>query len=211
MKSLKTKLMSDDLIERLKRVYPTGLVAERNDEALVSDERDDRLSRALQHISGECSLAVSLDPFNKPAYALRLTQKEHPPFEEWIHKNNPEKLAWIEANGQPYPVFHLKVSRVADFFYYFYNHWVPRGDTGYLDADFKRKPNALWVGHHNSIIKTLKQHGFAYCTKELTRQRTPFVLERDYDSIPNDDPRWNNSDFEPPLVPSSIHECLFSY
>jgi hypothetical protein len=34
-------------------------------------------------------------------------------------------------------------------------------------------------------------------------------LESDYDPIPDDDPRWDDPDFEPPLIESTIHRCLF--
>jgi len=50
---------------------------------------------------------------------------------------------------------------------------------------------------------------FAHLTNELSRERVLIVLEHDYGSIPDDDPRWNKEGFEPPLVPTSVH--LFAH
>lgn len=55
----------------------------------------------------------------------------------------------------------------------------------------------------------LLAHGFSYATDELLALRVPFVLDHDYDSIPQDDPRWEDDEFEPPLAPVSLHECMF--
>jgi len=202
--------MTDDLAERLRRAYPTGLFGELDQAALVSEERDRRLQEALTETVRECSLSMSVEPFDKPAYEITLTQKEHPPFDVWIWQmRNPQKLAWIKANGGPYPAFWLKVSRVADHYYFFYNHWVPRGDTGYLDADFRLQPNPLWVGYEAQIRHALETRGFAFETDALARERTPLVLVHDWDAIPENDPRWDDDSFEPPLVPASVDACLF--
>jgi hypothetical protein len=205
--------MDADLAERIIRAYSGGLVDDGPEEsALVSEERDDRLRKVLTFLSAEGLLNATVITFKDRAYRIALTQQNHPPFENWAEMVNSEKLVWIAANnGEPYPVLWLKVSRVADYFYYVYNHWVPRGDTGYLDADCNRPPNALWSGHEKMIRQELENHGFSFLTREDLFERTPFVLQRDYDSIPDNDPRWDQEGFEPPLVPSTVHECLFSY
>jgi hypothetical protein len=203
--------MNDDLKDRIKRAYAKG-VDELDESALDSVERDARLQKALEQISDECALAWSVQPFVKPCYRIALTQADHPRSEEWIFcMKNPEKLAWIEAHGQPYPIFWLKVSRVADYYDYFYNHWVPRGDSGYLDADCRREPTALWLGHEKIIRKALEGLGFIYLTDELAGEKVPFVLKRDYDSIPLDDPKYDDPDYEPPIVPTTIVDCLFAH
>jgi hypothetical protein len=204
--------MDKALADRIVTAYPTGLIYERNDEALVSAERDQRLQLALGDMLRDCNIDYAVEPFEKPAYKIALTQADFPPFATWIGgMNNPDKLRWIRDQGQPYPVFWLKVSRVADYCYNFFNHWVPRGDTGYLDADFNRPPNALWSGYEKAICARLHEAGFLYCSKELAAVQTPMVLESDYDAIPEDDPRWDDADFEPPLVPTTVHRCLFDY
>lgn len=205
--------MNDGLADRIRRAYPSGLIYNLDETSLVSDERDARNQATLTAISTVCPLAITVSPFDKPAYEITITQKDHPPFETWAWlMGNADKLAWIKSsNGDSYTAFWLKISRVADFYYCFYNHWVPRGDTGYLDADLKRKPNALWAGYEKTIRGELERNGLAYLTDDLAREETPFVLEHDYDSIPDDDPRWNEDGFEPPLIPSTVHECLFKH
>lgn len=199
-----------ELIEKIKRAYPKGLIDEPCEEAFVSSERDNRLQRALDLISYQCTVDCCLDQFNKPRYHFALTQKNHPSFDKWIWMmKNEEKILWIRKNNEPYPVFWLNISRIADYYYFYYNHWVPRGDTGYLEADCKKQPNGLWLGFEKIIRSNLEIDGFIYLTDDLAREKTPYVLESDSDSIPDDDPRWDDLDFEPPLIASTIHRCLF--
>ena len=201
--------MNDVLAMKIRRAYPDRTL-ELEESALVSDERDERINNVLVMAEDECSLDSDIFPFIKPAYKFTLTQKDHPPFGQWIAMDNPGKLDWIKDNhGEPYPAFWLNISRVADYYYYFYNHWVPRGNTGYLEADCQRSPNALWTEYEKKIIKAMGDNGFSYMTHEIAIERVPFILEHDYDGIPEDDPRWSDVNFEPPLVPSSVHECLF--
>lgn len=202
--------MNDLLAMKIRRAYPDG-TANLDESALISDERDDRINNVLVMVEDECSLNVEEGfPFDKEAYQFMLTQKDHPPFELWLRMNNSQKLAWIGANhGEPYPVFWLKISRVADYYEYFYNHWVPRGNTGYLDIDCRRSPNTLWAGYEMKIRKAMGDNGFSYMTDELAIETVPFVPEPDYGGIPEDVPRWYDDAFEPPLVPARVHECLF--
>ena len=204
--------MNENLVSQIKRTYPDGLLSGRDDSTLDSAERDERIRGVILTASKACLLSSTIEPFNKPSYSITFTQNNHPPFETWIWlMRNPEKLAWIKSNnGNPYPAFWLKISRVADYYDCFYNHWVPRGDTGYLDADCKREPSELWKGYERIIRDSLDRNGFEYFTDELAQLTVPFVLDHDYDSIPNNDPRWNDDAFEPPLVPASLYECLFS-
>jgi hypothetical protein len=164
----------------------------------------------LRSLTKEFPLAYHVDIFNKPAYRIAITERDHPSFETWVGKmRNEDKLVWIAANGQPYPVLWLKISRVADYWWSFFNHWTNRGDTGYLDADFRREPNALWSGYQRRTSTLLEEHGFSFLTNELAQEKVPSIMVLDYDSIPGDDPRWDDDDYEPPAVPSSVYECLF--
>jgi hypothetical protein len=204
--------MNDDLEKRIKRAYPNGLLSDLNKDALNSPERDDRIKNVIEKVFDACSLNVWLDPFDKPAYGIAFTQKIHPLFNQWIWQmSNPEKIAWItENNDDPYTVFWLKISRVADYYYYYYNQWVPRGDTGYLDADCSREPSDVWRAHERRICEELDRNGFVYLTDELARAKVPFLLDQDFDAISDDDPRLDDAGVEPPLKPTSLHECLFS-
>lgn len=201
--------MNDLLVTKIRRAYPDG-TPDLEESALSSDERDERIDNVLVIAENECSLNIGIFPFDKPAYKYTFTQKNHPPFGHWIMMDNPEKLAWIRDNhGEPYPAFWLNISRVADYYTCYYNHWAPRGNTGYLDIDCRRSPNTLWVGHEKKIRDALEHHGFSYLTDELACESVPFVLEEDFDCIPEDDPRWLDEEFKPPLVPSSVQQCLF--
>ena len=43
----------------------------------------------------------------------------------------------------------------------------------------------------------------------MLRERVSFLLDQGFDEIPEDDPRWEDDDFEPPLVPTTLFDCLF--
>lgn len=204
--------MNDDLENRIKRAYPNGLLSDLNKDALNSHELDDKIYNVIRTVSDACLLNVWISPFDKPAYEIAFTQKIHPLFNQWIWQMpNPDKIAWIAANGgDPYTVFWLKISRVADYYYYHYNHWVPRGNTGYLDSDCNREPDDIWRAHERIIREELDRNGFALLSDELACEKVPFLLDQDYHSIPDDDPRWDDDGFEPPFEPTSLHDCLFS-
>jgi len=57
---------------------------------------------------------------------------------------------------------------------------------------------------------SLAEHGFLYFSQVMAVERTALVKEQDFDSIPEDDSRWEDDDFEPPLIDATLHECLFS-
>ncbi len=203
--------MSPDLQHRIQKVYPDGTIGSLDENALKDDERDQRIRATLDSVTKACNLLYDVQPFDKPAYSICLTQADHPAFGTWIWSmDNASKTRWIAENGGPYPVLWLKISRVADYYYLHYNHWKPRGDTGYLDADFRDDPNEQWKKCQNILEDTLQRNGFSFFTDSLAREKTSLVRERDYDSIPDNDPRWDDDDFEPPFVDSTLHECLFS-
>ncbi|MEM9016688.1 MAG: hypothetical protein AAGC68_06715, partial [Verrucomicrobiota bacterium] len=110
-----------------------------------------------------------------------------------------------------FPVIHLKISRVADFYYHYFNHWKPRGETGYLDIDLHEEPDREWKRVEKILNAQLEHHGFCFLTGKASSEKLPFLLERDYDGIPDDDPRWDDDGFEPLYVPTTMHEALFSY
>src|SRR5436309_15952922 len=120
----------------LRRVYPAGTVYEMAEGALDDKERDGRIRSVLQYCAAECRLNWGVDVFTTPAYTIWLTQKEHPSFHEWAGMKVPEQIASVVKRGEPYPVLWLRISRVADYYYHYFNHWTPRGGTGYMDADF---------------------------------------------------------------------------
>ncbi len=123
--------------------------------------------------------------------------------------DNEKKLAWFNANNQkPYPVFILKISRIADYYCHYFNHWLPKGENGYWDADCRREPDGSWKKYSQCINSALNEAGFTYLTKELANEKIPSIWMTDFD-FPDDDPRWDDDDFVHPLIPASVYDCLF--
>ena len=123
--------MHADLERRLRAVYPSGEIQGLSEDALVSSERDERIGKALKFITDNTPLFCTPHPFHKPAYEFTFTQLDHPEFSSWVWQmDNAAKLNWIKKAGEPYPVLWLKISRIADFFDYFFNLWTPKDDTG---------------------------------------------------------------------------------
>ena len=201
----------NNLLEiRIRQVYPTGLIWEFDENQLGKNDQAARIELALSSVTKTAPLRVVLDPGNDPLYALAITQTGDPAFGEWIWTmRNPDKTAWCKTNNRPYVVFWLRISRVADYFWFFYNHWRPRGDTGYMDADTRVTPSEEWKQCESAICARLEENGFSLAPHELLNERVAFVLEAGYDEIPEDDPRWDDDDFSPPPVPASVYQCLF--
>ena len=205
--------MTEDLKKLIMRLYPSGNTDSWNEAALDNEERDIRLRSALQTAAAKCEVNWNISaPQGKLAYEFQFTEKMAPTFEQWVWQmDDAQKIAWIQTNGEPYPILWVKISRAADYYCHFFNFWVPCGDSGYLDCDFKSEPNVVWIKRLAIIKEGLEIAGFKYLTDELAREKTPFVLERDYDSVPDDDPRWDEDEFSPPLVPSTVHECIIGH
>jgi hypothetical protein len=201
----------NNLLEiRIRQVYPTGLLWEFDENQLGKNDQAARIELALSSVTKTASLRVVLDPGNDPLYALAITHTDDPAFGEWIWTmRNPDKTAWCKTNNRPYVVFWLRISRVADYFRFFYNHWRPRGDTGYMDADTRVTPSEEWKQYESAICARFEENGFSLAPHELLNERVAFVLEAGYDEIPEDDPRWDDDDFSPPTVPASVYQCLF--
>ncbi len=122
-----------------------------------------------------------------------------------------DKISWIKSNGAPYIVFWLRVSRIADYFYFFFNRWTPRGDIVYLGTDCEQPSIPAWAERLVLIQERLEQANFMFLTDELTAENAALILRRDYWSIPEDDPRWDDDNCEAPLVHAGVHHCLFDY
>lgn len=202
--------MTDDLVARIQRAYPKGNIVDADESVLHSPQRDERLAVALELVGVECGLRYHINAFDKPAFQIALTQAEHPLFAEWTARMSiEEQLSWIHEHRQPYPVLWLKVSRVADYYLHYFNFWIAGQGERKIDIDFKRNPDVAWSTYELAIKRKLEKNGFCHLPHELGMEKTPFVEERDYDSIPDDDPRWDHEGFEPPLVPSCVFTCLF--
>ena len=190
--------------------YPTGLLWEFDENQLGKNDQATRIELALGGAPISAPLRTSLEPGNKLLYALAVTHVDDPTFDDWIWTmRNLEKVGWCAANNRPYVVLWLRISRVADYFQFSYNHWNPRGATGFMDADHRIEPNDAWKQYESVICSRLHTQGFVLATNEMLRERIACVVEESYDEIPEDDPCWDEEDFKPPLVQASVYQCLF--
>jgi hypothetical protein len=201
----------DTLLEsRIRQIYPTGLLREFDENTLGKDDQAARVQTALGGVGNVSPLHIALERGNKLFYALAITHTDDPTFDDWIWgMRNPEKTDWCKTSNRPYVVFWLRISRVADYYYFYYNHWKPRGDTGYMDADHLMVANEAWKQYEHAICSNLQKQGFILAPDAMLKERISFVLEEGYDEIPDDDPRWDDEDYRPPLVPTSVYQCLF--
>lgn len=198
------------LKSRIEAVYPKGVDWERDNGQLDPHDHVGRIQSAIGAICAEAPLAVTAQRWSSPCDEFAFTSALDPEFDTWIWSmGNAAKINWIREHDKPYVVLWIKVSRVAGYYVTHFNHWRPRGDTGYLDADFREQPNAAWQEFSGKVFAHLKAAGFELATSTMLQERVPFVLTWGGDEIPDDDPRWGNNDFEPDPVPASVYDCLF--
>ena len=202
--------MSPELEQRIKRVFPDGNDGEPDRSQFVADTGQ-RLQRVFDQVRQSLPVAMAMGFSNDRSFEFVVTDKAAPKFDDWCFAmKNPDKLKWIADNGgEPYVACWFTVSRVADYYKTWTNHWRPRGDTGYLDTSHSEEPSATWRQWQAEIARAMAEHGFALATFEFWRERVPFVTTYGGDEIPDDDPRWDDDDFEPPAVPAALYDCLF--
>lgn len=201
----------DKLLQaRITKVYPTGKFWEYDETALGESNQAARLNAALGAVVNTAPLRISPALGSKLRHSFAITHTGEPTYDEWIRgKGNRQKIEWCKVNARPYVVFWLRISRIADCYYFYYNHWKPRGETGYMDADCQVEPNDSWRKYETAIRSNLHDQGFTHASGEMLSERVPFVTDDGNDEIPDNDPRWDDDDFQPPLVPASVHRCLF--
>ena len=119
-----------------------------------------------------------------------------------------KKTEWIK-NNKPYVVLWFKVSRVAPYYWTYFNHWHPREDTRFLDIDCCQEPDGQWNESALELRSLLFAQGFSEETSELLCETVPDILTYGGSSIPDDDPRWNDVNFEPSPVLATVDDCLF--
>ena len=206
--------MNDKLLQRIRAVYPDGDTDFPVQEQLDSPGIEIRIRRLLATLQPtEHYSAIQWEALSRIGKINRIaiTLKEHPAFSVWQSWANPEKLAWIKTHGGFYPVLWVTISRVADYYDYHFNDWHPRGDTGYLDIRMPATNYLLWSQHLQEIEMLLKELGFSYFSTKLARELVPGFTANGYDAIADDDPRWEEEEFEPPAVPARIWDCIWGY
>lgn len=200
--------MNSSLDQRLRCAFPSGLLWEPDESVFGANEQQERLDAVLVDLS--LSARVEHQPAGRQNHKIVITSKDAPAFNDWIWRfDNAAKIDWIRRNASYYVALWLTVSCVADYYFHYFNHWHPRGETGYLDADFRIEPNAQWTMLALEMEQSLSKQGFQHATRDIGQERTPFVLKPGFDEIPEDDSRWDDPDFEPPLVRACVFDCLF--
>jgi hypothetical protein len=195
---------------RIKAVYPTGLSWERVDDQLGQNDYIERVKYVLEESCRTLPLSVYSQRWFDPADEFAFTHADAPNFDAWIRSmDNSAKINWIQREKSPYVVLWIKVSRVADYYIAFFNHWRPRVDTACLDADSREKPNEHWCGYSKAVFRYFHEKGFLLATPEFLQERVPFVLTWGGNEIPDDDPRWNDDNFEPEPIPATVDNCIF--
>lgn len=199
------------LEDRIRAVFPQGNDWEPDYNELDANEYVQRINCVTKNCSALLPLSVSSERYYEGLFdVFRFTHSSTPNFDSWISKmDNAAKIRWIQENGCPYVVLIVKVSRVSDYFISYFNHWRPRGSTGYLDADFSEEPNELWKDYSQKVFEQLKEQGFSLATRQFLSDKVSFVLTWGGNVIPDDDPRWDDDDFEPEPVLAQMYDCLF--
>lgn len=203
--------MRPSVEQRIRAVFPAGNDWERDDKQLEANDYGERITYVVKKCCSTLPMSVKSERWPDHNYdQFAFTHRDSPDFDTWIWKmDNSEKIHWINEHGSPYVVLWLQVSRVADFYYAYFNHWKPRGDTGYLDADSKEEPNEKWRRYSEGVFNRLHEQGFLLATQDFLRERVPFVLTWGGDEVPDSDPRWDDENFEPDPVPATVYDCLF--
>ena len=201
--------MSPELEQRVRLVFPNGNDQELDRSQFVADTGG-RLQRVFDQVQQLLPVIMSMGFSNDRSFEFVVTDSAAPNFEQWLSMKNPDKLNWIvQGGGKSYVACWYTASRVANYYKTWINHWRPHGDTGYLDALHSEEPSATWQQWQKEVARSMSEHGFALATREVWNERVPFITTWGGDEISEDDPRWDEDDFEPPPVLATLYDCLF--
>ena len=198
-------------LQRIRDVYPNGDTQNPVEERLNEPDTNVRIKRLLVTLKSTGHYSGFQWRTSGKIHRITITLKDHPAFAVWEDWENAEKLAWIKSHGGFYPVLWLTISRVADYYDYHFNDWHPRGDTGYLDIQLPKTTHLFWTQSLHEIETLFKELGFSYFSTEFARELVPGFTANGYDAILEDDPRWDDEDFDPPAVPATVWDCLWEY
>ena len=203
--------MDRSLKHRLRIAYPTGMAWEPDLSMLGANAQDARLEVALGDLGQLCGVRV--EPSFAPPRLVRervITDSDAPAFDTWFWRmSHANKVDWIRQSDRLYVTLWLKVSRIADYYIFYFNHWRPRGDTGYVDPDHRIEPDPRWQEIALRLDEALACHGFQKASDALVGERASFVLDEFWEEVDDDDPRLEDPDFGPSLVPTTLQTCLF--
>ncbi|MDF2177934.1 hypothetical protein P2G88_06690 [Aliiglaciecola sp. CAU 1673] len=203
--------MDTYLKERIRNVYPTGFISEPDTEQFDANNMLRRLTHVLQLSNIQLPLYYRGSSHRRgpPIYDLAFTHRNTRDMDMWVALSNAEKIALIREWRHPFTVLSISVSRVADFYLCHFNHWHPRGDTGYLDAISTEEPSSEWQGYKEGLCRLLQVQGFKDATALPLEQIVPGTKAWGGDEVPDDDPRWEDIEFDPEPVPATLYQCLY--
>lgn len=200
------------LAQRIRKAYPDGTNASLDLAAVTDCRRDRRIQQALASVASRCSLACETERWGTPCDTTTINKSAQPDHRTWIHAMDAEaKCAWFREHREPYTVLFLRTSRIAYYYHLYYNKWIYEPACDSWHVDYLEEPDSEWRQAQAALETTLKQIRFLPLTLALANEETALVQQRDYDGIPDDDPRWDDDEFEPPWVNCTLHDCLFTY
>ena len=203
----------DSLLEaRIRAVFPQGNDWERDDAQLDANNSKGRLKQVFNRIKTDLPLRIDeVSAWSQTHFFdIHISHNALPSRDDWSKLSDVAKNDCLKESGMPYfTIFFLSVSRVADCYIYYFNHLTPRVGTQYDDHICDEEPPKEWGDAVQSVNAILREHGFLLASREMLLEEVPFVLTWGGDAIPNDDPRWDDDDFEPDPVSAVVYDCLF--
>ena len=202
--------MRKEIEDRIREVYPTGDIDERNEDALYGEDYLEKFRSVVREAIKDTGLRGEFLVFwdSEAGFKITITEYPHPAPSQWLFgMKNENKLAWIHENGRPFPVMWLKVSRVFPAYELYYNLWKPRGDTGYLDTEYTKSPvSDMWAVFHERLHQGMEGAGIVIIPQDEGRELVEFVTEdvyevEDCNDLPEDAP--------PRKVIQNVYSCLF--
>ena len=204
--------MRDNLKQRIKDVYKSGRVYDRDETVLYGEAYIEKIASVINNLAAENTMRFDGNAAfpSDAAHRLTFTEQAHPSSNSWIFAyDNISKLKWIEGYERPYPILWVQVSRVFPAWLHYYNLWKPRGNTGYLDAEIVYAPISFeWEKFFRLLEKEFEQVGIQKLNDEEMQQEIDFVFDEEYtDEEGNDLP-----DEQPPrLITLNVAGCLFPH
>lgn len=200
--------MDKYLEERIRAAFPSGTTFERDDSQIDIGDYKERLRCFLREVTSKLPLQYDVFASDTPLNCYEITFSSSKIPDNWSRVSYDAKVRLLESEKIEDFLYNLNISRIADLYFSNFNHRVPRVDTTYYDFDDKPL-DWTWRYYEAVIIESLYRNGFHPANPELMHEKVPFIKVYGGDYIPDDDPRWDDDDFEPEPVIGTVYDCLF--